>query len=87
MSLFENEQVVNKVTDDTGKQKKIGRTLPNPQPVTQRPKRTCRKSVFTTSPYVNENRSKRTEGGPTKDPTAKTQITGQMKKAVNHLLI
>ena len=43
--------------------------MPNPQPITQRPKRTCRKSVFTTSPYVTETRGKRTEEGePNKEP-------------------
>ena len=69
MSIIVNGQVVDKVTDDHGQQKKIGKKLPNPQPVTQRPKRTCRKSVFTTSLYVTENKSKRTEeGGPTKEP-------------------
>ena len=68
---------MDKVTNDNGKQKKIGRTLPNPQPVTQRPKRTCRKSVFTTSPYVTESRAKKNEeGGPNKIPDG--QDTSQM---------
>ena len=69
MSIIVNGQVVDKVPDDHGQQKKIARKLPNPQPITQRPKWTCRKSVFTISPCVTENKSKRNdEGGPTKEP-------------------
>ena len=41
--------------------KKSSPKVPIPQQVPSRPKRTCRKSVFTTSPYVIETKKKRNE--------------------------
>ena len=53
-----NAEAVDKVAVDHTMPKKISRKVPSPQPV---PKRTCRKSVFTTSLYVTENKTKRNE--------------------------